>query len=1001
MAYTEVETNRVTRIRKRSGDEVDFDTAKISAVIFKAAMASGGTNRELADQLAGQVVARASEKFANAAPTVEDIQDLVEEILIKNGHDKTAKSFILYRAKRAELREQAAKSSREDDKETAALMNMFAHKSKLASLMGYDRIEAYKNMLFYLKEQQKAGKLPVHPEGNYLQGNELATNIYKKKYFLKDLTNELIETQPEQMFTRLAAFVAAVETTEEKQKEWAEKFYTELFQGHFLPGGRVIAGAGDLYRLKTLANCFVSVIANDDIESIYKAAYECARTYSYGGGIGVDISSLRPKGSIVHNAADNSTGAVSFMEIYSLTTGLIGQSGRRGALMLTVDVKHPDSPLFMKAKKDSNWVTSQIKEQCSWSGEFNENQLRIIEKQVRENTQVRFANISLKVTDEFMQAVEEQVRHGADKILVYKKDPEVNTLSAPQTGNVHYSYGIPERPIDKYEEVGVFDSLQAANAFLTSHNAQTIAEEEFDKEAKRDIFADYVVSGDAEYAVRRAGDYMLYYNTSNTGEIRQMVKARTLWNDFVEGNYQTAEPGLIFWSTMTKYSPSNYVGRPIASTNPCGEVPLEDGGACNLGSLNLSRFVKNGYGENAQVDWQGLDESARILTRFLDNVVIWNETLNALDKQRVAAGETRRLGLGVMGIADMLNQIGKGYDSDEGMEVIGRVMKEIADSSYQASADLAAEKGSSPIFDYDKYKEGAFFVESLSDETKEQIKQKGLRNIAVLSIAPTGTISNIILGYVSGNKYYVGVSGGVEPIFSLYYTRRSESFGNKLFKVFHNTVNAYIEEKGLKDAVEKCENEDELREILPAHFFRTAHHVDPERRVEIQGVCQKYVDHSISSTVNMAEDIEPEVISKIYLEAWKKGLKGITIYRDGSRYPILSVEGKKTQFQELKDKTFTIEMNGETMEVHGDSVLTMPDGSLTTVYHAIKNGVVSEQAGMLNMQKQEKEAVQEADIEAAGMQLSACPECGKQTLKLENGCHTCMDENCGFSKCDI
>src|SRR3989338_1693172 len=342
---------------------------------------------------------------------------------------------------------------------------MFAHKSKLASIIGYDRIEAYKNLLFFIKDMQKTGELPVHI-ADYLNRNELATNIYQKKYYLKDLNNKLIERRPEDVFARLAAFMAAVEITPEKQREWAGRFYRALYEGHFVPGGRVIAGGGDLYRLKTMSNCFVSLISEDNIESIYQSAYECARTYSYGGGIGVDISVLRPRGSVVHNAADTSTGSVSFMELFSLTTGLIGQSGRRGALMLTIDIKHPDSPYFINVKKTPNWVTNQVVEQCKWSGQFNDKQLREVERQVRENTQVRFANISLKVSDEFMQAVEEQNRYGTEKILVYLKDKSVSGLGAMQGGAVHYSYGIPSKPIEKYRLLKSFNSIQELNSFL-------------------------------------------------------------------------------------------------------------------------------------------------------------------------------------------------------------------------------------------------------------------------------------------------------------------------------------------------------------------------------------------------------------------------------------------------------------------------------------------------------------------------------------------------------
>ena len=299
------------------------------------------------------------------------------------------------------------------------MKSMFKHQGKTVNVVGKNRVKIYEDLFKGLTQDQKERKIPTHT--NYLGDNELAKNIYKKKYFIKNLDNELIENSPEDVFKRLSAFIATVEGTKVKQKKWAKKFYEELYEGHFIPGGRVLVGAGDLYRLKTLANCFVTQIERDEIDSIYKAAYECARTYSYGGGIGVDISSLRPKDAVVHNAADSSTGAVSFMELYSLTTGLIGQSGRRGALMLTIDVKHPDIEHFLKVKKVPNWVTNQIVDQCNWSGHFDTNELETIKKQVMENTQVRFANISVKASDEFMNAVEEQSQFIKGEFLIYKK----------------------------------------------------------------------------------------------------------------------------------------------------------------------------------------------------------------------------------------------------------------------------------------------------------------------------------------------------------------------------------------------------------------------------------------------------------------------------------------------------------------------------------------------------------------------------------------------------
>ena len=816
--------------------------------------------------------------------------------------------------------------------------DMFRHQGKTVNIIGKTRVKTYRDLYRQLSELQDKNEIPVHD--NYLGDNVLAQNLYKKKYFIKDLNSDLIESTPEDVFKRLSSFLATVEGTKAKQKKWATKFYEELFEGRFIPGGRVLAGAGDLYRLKTLANCFVTKIQRDEIDSIYKAAFECARTYSYGGGIGVDISSLRPKDSIVHNAADSSTGAVSFMELYSLTTGLIGQSGRRGALMLTIDVKHPDIEHFLKVKKVPNWVTNQIVDQCNWSGRFDNQELETIKKQVMENTQVRFANISVKASDEFMQAVDEQREYLQGEYLVYQKKKNNILNNAPQDiDNIHYSINIPSKDISNYALMDSFSTFARMKNWLEQKYNISITKSKFSDKMNRDVYGDISIElNNEEYdlAIRQAGDFMLYFSSEQTGEIRRMVKARDIWDQFIEGNYKTAEPGLIFWSTMSKYSPSNYVGKPIICTNPCAEVPLEDGGACNLGSLNLSCFIENGYEANAKINWDKLAESTAILIRFLDNVVTWNEDLNALEKQKVAARETRRLGLGIMGIADMLNQLGLGYDSKEGIAIITQAMEFITNAAFQASASLAGEKGASPIYSEEEYMKCPFIEAALSKETQSLIRENGIRNIAIMSIAPTGSISNIIKGIQVGGKNYIGVSGGVEPIFALYYTRRTESFKkNEFYKVFHSTVQAYIDKMDLREELEAA---DKIEDILPDYFLRTAHHIKPDKRVEIQGLIQRYIDHSISSTINLPEDVQPEVISDIYLKAWKKDLKGVTIYRDGSRFPILSTETELTEFQKIKENEFKISVDGdEIITANGEEIIKLPDGSLTTVYHYMKN----------------------------------------------------------------
>ena len=540
-----------------------------------------------------------------------------------------------------------------------------------------------------------------------------------------------------------------------------------------------------------------------------------------------------------------------------------------------------------------------------------------------------------------MKAVEEETTYGKDKILIYKKASKGKVTSAWQTEVTHYSYGIPAKDIRQYELLKTAETLEEINAFLVQQNAQSVTREQIDDHEQRDLFGDHIIEmADKEYdfAIKIAGDFMLYFGSEQSGDIKRLVKARDVWNQFVKSNYTTAEPGLIFWTKMSKYSPSNYAGRPIASTNPCGEVPLEDGGACNLSSVNLSRFVENGYTPDAKINWESLHQITKDCIRFLDNVITWNTALNPLEKQRNAAGITRRVGLGFIGVADMLNQLGIGYDSDEGMQILKKVSEWMANASYEASAELAEEKGSFPDFNFDEYSRCPFFTEAISPEVQQMVKEKGLRNVALLSIAPTGTISNIVLGFVNKEtgKHYIGVSGGIEPIFSLYYTRRAESFGNQMFKVFHSTVKAYIDMHNLTEKVEGARNTEELQKVLPAHFFRTAHFISPEKRVKIQGIAQDYIDHSISSTVNLPDSIDPETISDIYLDAWRNGLKGITIYRDGSRYPILSVDKKQTEFQGVKDKKFRVKIKEKEMTLRGDEVFLLPSGQLSTPFHAMQ-----------------------------------------------------------------
>ncbi len=864
--------------------------------------------------------------------TVEGIEGLVSEAEKRYGEGRSR--FIEYLIRAGYGEEEAEKLYK--------MEHMFRNPHKrVIDRLPADMLHRYKLLYYYLMLLRSQGRLPV--DRDYLGGNSLAESIFKRAYFLKTKDGEeYIETRPEDLFLRVAAFIAAAEKDLEKGAYWAERFYRAMYNGILSPAGRIRTGAGDLYRLKTLSNCYFLQIEDDSIEGIWKTSYQMARTYSYGGGVGTDVSPLRPSGSPVHNASNTSTGPTSFMYLYSLTTGIIGQEGRRGALMITIDVKHPDVIKFIRVKRDPDWWTNMIMNEIRMSGKFTEDELKEIERAVINNVQIRFANISVKFTDEFFMALEEQDKYGSDKVLLYRKKVKGKVMDVYQDRDWHYSYGIPSKDPNDYELEAVFDDVHSLNRYLRKKYGVEVLKEALGDPMKRDVYGDYVIEIDAPYdlAVRYSGDFLLYFGSSNTGSIKRLVKARDIWNVFVESNWKSAEPGLIFWSQMTRYSPSNYIGIPIMGTNPCGEVPLEHGGACVLSSLNLLSFVDEPLTPNASFNWRRFKEAVTTIVRFLDNVVEWNIHMHPLEDQRKAMAVLRRIGAGVLGLADMLIALGMEYDSDEAIAFVEKVMRTYMNEAYRNSALIAEEKGTFPLWDFEKWSKNPYYPR-LDPDVQEIIREKGLRNVTVMAIAPTGNTSNSTLALRLNGKNYVGLSSGIEPVFALYYIRRTEAIEkDRYFKVFHPIAQAYLDLHGLNEAAQMAKNEEDLKKILPPYFFRTAHVIDPLKRVEIQGVIQRWVDGSISSTVNLPEDIHPEVVGDIYRAAWKHGLKGITVYREGSRFAVLITDGKKTEFQEYKDRKFKVYDGDRVYEVFGDTVIVLPDGRLSTVYHAIKEGIL-------------------------------------------------------------
>jgi ribonucleoside-diphosphate reductase alpha chain len=660
---------------------------------------------------------------------------------------------------------------------------------------------------------------------NYFDNDPLRVDVFIKKYALKDERGDIVEKTPMEFFRRIAKAIASVE----KDKEhWEEKFYYILKDFKFVPAGRILFGAGNNYIPKnTLLNCYVIPIKEDSIEGIYDCAKEMARTYSWGGGVGTDISILRPTNSPVLNSARFSTGAVSFMHLFSLTTGLIGQEGRRGALMITIDVSHPDVELFIYAKSKPDFFTLEVIKQNSYK--YNEEQLKIIED-ILTRQQVKFANISVKIRDEFMKAV----LNNDDWELWYPdivRNPKISESEIEEMLNNNCAITF-ERILSPYD-VNLYK-----NEYMLF-------------EAK---------NGEIEYKGRRF--------ELRKKRVYKVVKARELWDKIVKSAWESAEPGLIFWDTIIKNHNAQYF-QPVLSTNPCSEKPLPAYGNCDLGSLNLTKFVKNN-------DWnyELLKEVIPIAVRFLDNVI--DVSKYPLKEQEISSKSARRLGLGILGLADALAMMKIRYDSDEALEKVESLMRFIRDESYRASVNLAKEKGAFEKFDFEKWSNSEF-VKRLPKDILEDVKKYGIRNVEILSIAPTGSIS-----ILAGN-----VSSGIEPIFSLKYIRYS--LGN-FYYVYHPLVKKYLNK-----------NDDEITDEdlkkLP-DYFRTAHEINWEYRVKLQGLIQKYVDSAISSTINLPNDIDVETVKKLYFISWKEGCKGITIYREGSREGVLISEKKEEKKKE-------------------------------------------------------------------------------------------------------
>lgn len=638
----------------------------------------------------------------------------------------------------------------------------------------------------------------------YFEGDELAARVWATKYALKDSQGNYFELTPDDMHRRIAREIARIER---KYKNPMDEQLLFDLMNHFrylVPQGSPMAGIGNNLQVGSLSNCFVIGLKGepDSYGGIIKIDEEQVQLMKRRGGVGHDLSHLRPKGAEVKNSALTSTGLVPFMERYSNSTREVAQDGRRGALMLTVSVKHPDSEAFVDAKMTEGKITG--------------------------------ANVSLKIDDAFMQAAIEGKEY---------------TQQYP----IH-----AEKP--KYS---------------------------------------------------------------------QKIDATTFWNKIIHNAWQSAEPGVLFWDTIIRESlPDCYadLGFKTVSTNPCGEIPLCPYDSCRLLAINLYSYVENPFTPNAKFNFSKFKEHVMYAQRMMDDIIdlemekietiiakieadpetdeVKATELNLWKKIKDKTSQGRRTGVGTTAEGDMIAAMGLTYGTEEATKFSVEVHKTLALAAYRSSVMLASERGAFPVFDYKREVNNPFMnrLKEADSELYDLMLKYGRRNIACLTIAPTGTTSIL-----------TQTTSGIEPVFLPVYKRRRKVNANdkevrvdfvdesgdafEEYVVYHPKFITWMNINGIE--VKDNYTQEQIDEIVAKspYYKATSNDVDWLNKVKMQGAVQKWVDHSISVTINLPNDVSEEMVNKLYVEAWKSGCKGCTVYRDGSRSGVLislKSEKKKT-----------------------------------------------------------------------------------------------------------
>jgi len=646
----------------------------------------------------------------------------------------------------------------------------------------------------------------------YFKGDELAANVWINKYALKDSAGNIYESNPDMMHKRLAKEIARVE--EKYDNSYSEQEIYDVLKGfkYIVPQGGPMTGIGNDYQIGSLSNCFV--IGNDGNSDSYggvmKIDEEQVQLMKRRGGVGHDLSHIRPKGSAVKNSALTSTGVVPFMERYSNSTREVAQDGRRGALMLSTSIKHPDAEHFIDAKMDGTKVTG--------------------------------ANVSVRIDHEFMKAV--------------KSD------------------------------------------------------------------SDYV----QQYPIN-----------SEEPQFTNTVSAKRLWNKIIHNAWKSAEPGILFWDTIIDESIADCyadLGFRTVSTNPCGEIPLCPYDSCRLLAVNLYSYVENPFTEEATFNYEKFNTHVGMAQRIMDDIVdLENEKiskiidkiesdpeglevkrteLNLWKKIKTKAIEGRRTGVGITAEGDMLAALNYKYGTPEATTFSTDIHKQLALSAYRSSVDMARDRGSFPIYDSVREEKNPMIkrIKDADENLYNDMVKYGRRNIALLTIAPTGTTSMM-----------TQTSSGIEPVFMVSYMRRKKVNPNdqnsrvdfvdevgdswEEYNVFHHKFMTWLEVKGYDTDEVAAMNTEDLQKIVAKspYYGATANDVDWVEKVRLQGSVQKWIDHSISVTVNVPNECTEDLVSQIYMTGWEEGCKGITVYRDGSRSGVLVSKDEKKE--EEKDKVIS------------------------------------------------------------------------------------------------